>query len=846
MKRTLLAASILVAAILVPPPGRAWPPEGTVVQGDDSTAPGPNATGDSGDTASAKSKGGGLDLKHSILSANKGLTEDSQQFSDIRNSILDIIGSGGGGKSALVKYVSTYHGNPDDPIYKTVRSMAMDAANYITDPPKGGGLDKFKTQPSDIPGGQQLGTLSPEQLQSRAIENPIFRLGASAAEQKYKEDPGDPRNSRELGMIRFYQRRYDDAAAMLGKAYAAGDHSAAVERRYAGAALQLGDYATATEFAQMALAQEPDDRDALAVYHFSKDRAPTMRLPPVGDFPGAAGGGAPALASGAGATGAVRNAASPGNPAAVAAAAPAAGAAAPEAAQRSAEYARDAAGALKIHDLPTAYKLASQAIQADPRNAQALNYRAMALSQMRHYSDAVQDASAALALAPGNAAALYTRSWAFAKQGRYKEALQDADLSLETNPNNAFAYQTRAYAQAGLGDRAGAIDSLRRSAAIDPRFDGRLQRAVQLPQDADMTLLFSDGGAAARDAAPAPGPLTPAQKRERFLRLFALAASGGLLIALGTLNVVSASWRDRVRMTVRRALGGASPAAGEGEPAGIAQPSGAFWTQYQVAKEIGLGGMGVVYEAIDRSLERRVAVKRMRDEIRMDPADRARFINEARLVAQLHHPNIVDIYQIVEDEGEVYLVFEFVEGRTLQDQLKSGGPMELPRARKVLQEMSAAVAHAHEKGIIHRDLKPSNVMITPDGRVKVMDFGVARQAKDAMTRHSMTNTVVGTPPYMAPEQEQGTVRRESDVYALGVCLYEMTTGQLPFSGSGAGMLLNKLNGKLIPASQRAPGLPAGLDQVIAKALAPDPDKRYRTPAELMAALDALLSAAGPV
>jgi serine/threonine-protein kinase len=143
---------------------------------------------------------------------------------------------------------------------------------------------------------------------------------------------------------------------------------------------------------------------------------------------------------------------------------------------------------------------------------------------------------------------------------------------------------------------------------------------------------------------------------------------------------------------------------------------------------------------------------------------------------------------------------------------------------------------------VHRDLKPSNIMITEDGRVKVMDFGVARQAKDAITKMSMTNTVVGTPPYMAPEQEQGTVRRESDVFALGVCLYEMLTGQLPFQGGGAAMLLNKINGKHIPPTQRNPSLPAGLDGVLAKALAPDPEQRYRTPTELLRALDGAIAA----
>jgi tetratricopeptide (TPR) repeat protein len=657
--------------------------------------------------------------------------------------------------------------------------------------------------------------------------------------------PGDPgplkRRGLDLNFEQNWRGSYDDLRQVVEH----GSPDAQTLTAFGGDAFRLGDYQTATTAALLALKMDPNNAEAMAIYQFSKGRSPAVSLPSPfamgGNEPlGAASGGPrsdqPGATSQAGfASAPARTGMTAEQAAALAREAAPAG---PDAAVRSGQFTKDSASAMRVRDYEKAYQLASQAITLNPNNAQALNFRAMSLGQMRRYSDSVQDASAALSLAPGNAAILHTRSWAFSKQGKYKEALEDAQAASATEPSNAFLYQDKAYALAGLGDRPAALDALRRSAELDPRFTARLERAIQLPQNSDMTLLFDDGTAAPVVLAAA----APGSRGRKFARLAVLSATGGLLIALGVLHIVSASWREKMRLTVRRVLGPA-PASSGGDKVAAADAagSGAFWTQYELIKEIGLGGMGVVYEAIDRSLERRVAVKKMRDEIRLEPHDRQRFIAEARMVAQLHHPAIVDIYGIVEDSTDVYLVFEFVEGRTLQDALKSDGPMDVPRAARVLRDMAAAVAHAHERGIIHRDLKPSNVMLTPEDRVKVMDFGIARQAKDSMTRHSMTNNIVGTPPYMAPEQEQGTVRKESDVYALGVCLYEMTTGHLPFSGSGAAMLLNKLNGKLIPPSQRLPTLPPGLDPVIAKALAPDPEKRYHTPAELTTALDELTS-----
>jgi serine/threonine-protein kinase len=230
----------------------------------------------------------------------------------------------------------------------------------------------------------------------------------------------------------------------------------------------------------------------------------------------------------------------------------------------------------------------------------------------------------------------------------------------------------------------------------------------------------------------------------------------------------------------------------------------------------------------------------MREELRVNPQERARFVIEAKTVAALHHPSIVDIYAIAEDGQDVFLVFEYVDGKTVHDLVQVNGRLAMPDAAKVVRAAADALGYAHSKGVIHRDMKPSNMMIDGSGRVKVMDFGIARMAKDAMTRYSMTNTVVGTPPYMAPEQEQGQVRRESDVYALAVCAYEMLTGKLPFVGIGAGMLMNKINMSYVPPSRAIAGLPETLDAVFMKAFQALPENRYRTPQEFADALESAL------
>jgi serine/threonine-protein kinase len=202
---------------------------------------------------------------------------------------------------------------------------------------------------------------------------------------------------------------------------------------------------------------------------------------------------------------------------------------------------------------------------------------------------------------------------------------------------------------------------------------------------------------------------------------------------------------------------------------------------------------------------------------------------------------VVDILEIIEDSGEIYLVFELLSGRNLRDVLSTGGRLALPKARDLFAGVAAAIDYAQSQGVIHRDLKPANVMLDAEGRPRVTDFGIARVTEEAVSRHCATRatTVVGTPLYMAPEQEQGATCTQSDVYSLAVCLYEALTGERPFPGTGAGLLMNKIKKAFKPPTQTAPGLPAGIDAVFDKALDPDPLRRHATAGDLMRDLAAL-------
>lgn len=243
---------------------------------------------------------------------------------------------------------------------------------------------------------------------------------------------------------------------------------------------------------------------------------------------------------------------------------------------------------------------------------------------------------------------------------------------------------------------------------------------------------------------------------------------------------------------------------------------------YSIVKKLGEGGMGEVFLAEDRTLGRKVAIKKVRTEIGMSEEAKEQLLNEARTVASLHHPNIVDIYTVFKEKGDLYLVFEYIDGETLDSRLDRAGKMSLAEAKPLFENICKALAYAHENGVIHRDLKLSNIMLGSNGAVKVMDFGVARKMNTKAAA-----TISGTPAYMAPEQRKGIMRPESDIYSLGICLYEVITGHVPWELDG----VQPDSDYIVAPTQIDSTLPKAVDGLLEMALCEDYKERIGTATE---------------
>ena len=646
---------------------------------------------------------------------------------------------------------------------------------------------------------RSLGNDAPAPLLQKA-EKAAARLNVRAerwedslefAEKALARDPEDrdaliSRSQANTGLADF-ARGYADAerAATL-----APDFADAYTAR-AAAAYGLGNYLQAAEDARRALALSPEDKTAFQIMKLSEGRA---RKAP--DFENSA---APQLADTVerayhGMTEQL-NQVEERRQAPVEEPGPSA----------VARMVSSSGAKLAVKDYDGAVEDADRALALDPNNTRALYFRAAAHNLIGEYGEAARDATRGLAMQPSDAPLHDARAWAYNRMGRFVDAIADAHAALEADPRDGYALANRAYADEQRGDYESMAEDYKAAAVLNPQFEPTYSDAARRH--------------GLTPEAPAPRDKTTSRldaRRKRHERSFALiiffSLLGGLLVALGILHVTSA---------VKSAAPAAPP------------PATGIEADYTLGKPLGQGGMGIVYEAYDRKLKRPVAIKMLRDEYKLDEVAKRSFMEEARMVAELHHPAIVDIHNIIEDDRGLYLIFERLDGRTLDVVLAERKRLPLREVKDVLKQVCAALDYAHGRDVVHRDLKPSNVMLTDDG-VKVLDFGISRHAARA-GKANTTQTVTGTPHYMAPEQEYGVVRKENDVFSLGAVLYEMVTGARPFEGAHQA----KLAKGYIRASTRLHGVPLELDALIDRCLEPDAEKRLKSPAEFWRLLDAV-------
>lgn len=475
------------------------------------------------------------------------------------------------------------------------------------------------------------------------------------------------------------------------------------------------------------------------------------------------------------------------------------------------------------------------------------------LSELAAQAEA--DARAAAEMRPESGSAQFYLAWALFKGGKFNDALEQAKRARQADPTNAQNWFLLAALHDRFGDRKEAVEAIDNAANLDPRFR---DRAAEAHSGGKIRYEPNEGRSVKDEFRKVAGWF---QTLRDLLGTAAFVALGLLFaVTLGGLGWIlgpKAAAPQR-RLTVE------APTTPTG-----ALPTGLLAGKYETIRVIGRGGMGDVLEARDQSLGRTVAIKRLSTRL-ADVGSQGKdlMLQEARTVAALHHPAIVDVFEIIEEGDTLYLVFEFVSGKTVQHMLAEQRKLSLDRTIEILKPVCQALDFAHSRGVVHRDLKPSNIMVTDDGYPKLMDFGIARSMADRIPQEAIeaqaalkgspgpagpgasaapngldfvrTRTIVGTPLYMAPEMEQGIVCKESDVYSLGVCVYEMITGDRPFMEPATAF--QKMQMDFLKPSLRVPELPGAVDDVITAALQGAPESRLHSTKEFLDRLKAAAKA----
>lgn len=371
----------------------------------------------------------------------------------------------------------------------------------------------------------------------------------------------------------------------------------------------------------------------------------------------------------------------------------------------------------------------------------------------------------------------------------YENAFYFSSQAIAKRPSNVEAYTTRAYSFFKKGDMMRATEDIDTALKLNPR----ASRAQQVRED---ILNFRNTPTKSKPKSLSDYHLPP----WFFVYFVCVVMVIGFYLLLRYFNV----------------FGGPTDIKGRKlKEVNIKE-------QYHFIRPIGEGGMGKVYEAYDNALKRKVAVKRIKPELLKNDYVREQFLSEARMVAELHHPCIVEIYTVIETANSLYLVFEYVDGQTLETRLDIDSYIEFEEVKHIFESVCKGLSYAHSNNIVHCDIKPGNIMIDDSGIAKVMDFGVAQKMSDAKDKDS--RPVAGTPAYMSPEQQKGFSSKQSDIYSLAVCLYEALVGQVPWSVKGFDVTTKKI----VPPSQIAPYIPHEIDELIIRSLNEDPAKRIQT------------------